>query len=188
MDYPYPLVRKVKEVLKAFPDCQVGGRAGGGRCFQTNPSNAPAPTWGAHCTFCCSNVRLGGLLHASLHRLASVVYYCSCSKQRPAGTAAYTCCLSGGGGHPVCVCCASPSPRLCARHTCLQATVKEVWEAMEADPFYSPFLDRRPQTTDGRRLTRWQKQVGAAAAGGGPAQPPPVTRAADMYVCTYLPT
>jgi hypothetical protein len=31
---------------------------------------------------------------------------------------------------------------------------------MENDPYYSPFLDRRPQTTDGRRLTRWQKQVG----------------------------
>ncbi len=37
--------------------------------------------------------------------------------------------------------------------------MKEVWDAMEADPYYSPYLDRRPQTTDGRRLTRWQKQV-----------------------------
>ncbi len=24
VDYPYPLVRKVKEVLKTFPDCEVG--------------------------------------------------------------------------------------------------------------------------------------------------------------------
>lgn len=47
----------------------------------------------------------------------------------------------------------------CAFGCGVQATVKEVWDAMEADPFYSPFLDRRPQTTDGRKLTRWQKQV-----------------------------
>ncbi|GFR45093.1 hypothetical protein Agub_g6469 [Astrephomene gubernaculifera] len=40
------------------------------------------------------------------------------------------------------------------------ATVREVWEAIEADPEYSPHLDRRPQTTDGAHLTRWQKQVG----------------------------
>ncbi|GLC74513.1 hypothetical protein PLESTF_001522000 [Pleodorina starrii] len=45
-----------------------------------------------------------------------------------------------------------------------QATVKEVWDAIEADPLYGPYLDRRPDVVDGRRSTRWQKQVGRILA------------------------
>ncbi|KXZ49635.1 hypothetical protein GPECTOR_20g492 [Gonium pectorale] len=41
-----------------------------------------------------------------------------------------------------------------------KATMMEVAAAIEADPAYEPHLDRRPQTTDGTRLERWQKQVG----------------------------
>jgi hypothetical protein len=68
---------------------------------------------------------------------------------------------------------------MCVPGATPQATVKEVWEAMEADPFYSPFLDRRPQTTDGRKLTRWQKQV---RAGGLETWLQPCIRMPNAYV------